>query len=186
MLEDPAALAGQFFGLVALALCVLSFAHKRDERLMLLLISANVAFALQFFFFQSWTAAVLTALVIVRIELARRYPHNIGMMAGMLAISAVAALLTWQSWADLPPVVAMVLGTVGMFMLRGIPMRVFLGLAALAWMASHALIGAVGGLLAEALVLITNMITIYRIHRANRLLKAASTEPVSSPGRMIQ
>ena len=177
-MEDPAAVAGQFFGLVALVLCVVSFANKRDERLMLLLISANVAFALQFFFFQSWTAAALTALVIVRIELARRYPRSMGMMAGMLAISAVAALLTWQGWGDLPAVVAMVLGTVGMFMLRGIPMRVFLGLAALAWMTSHALVGAVGGLLAEALVLITNMITIYRIHRANRLLTAASTQPV--------
>ncbi|WP_217351429.1 YgjV family protein [Aquisalimonas sp. 2447] len=65
---------------------------------MMLLIAANVAFALQFLFF--------------------------------------------QSWADLPAVVAMVLGTVGMFMLRGIPMRVFLGLAALGWIASHALIGA--------------------------------------------
>lgn len=177
MLEDPAAVAGQFFGLVALVLCVVSFATRRDERLMLLLISANVAFALQFFFFQSWTAATLTALVIVRIELARRFPHNIGMMAGMLATSAMAALLTWQSWADLPAVVAMALGTVGMFMLRGIPMRVLLSLAALAWMTSHALIGAVGGLLAEALVLITNAITICRIHRANRLLTAAGTQP---------
>ena len=53
MLENPAALAGQFFGLVALVLCIVSFANRRDERLMLLLISANVAFALQFLFFQS-------------------------------------------------------------------------------------------------------------------------------------
>ena len=96
-------------------------------------------------------------------------------MTGVLAASAVAALLTWQGWTDLPAVVAMVLGTVGMFMLRGIPMRVCLGLAALAWMASHALIGAVGGALAEALVLITNVITIYRIHRANRALRAAAS-----------
>ena len=178
MLGDPAALAGQLCGLVALALCIVSFANKGDERLMLLLISANVAFALQFLFFQSWTAAALTVLVIARIELARRYPRNIRIMMGMLAASAVVAALTWQGWADIPAVVAMVLGTVGMFMLRGIAMRLFLGLAAMAWMASHILIGAVGGALAEALVLITNMITIYRIHRTNQVLKAATTQPV--------
>ena len=49
-------------------------------------------------------------------------------------------------------------------------------LAALAFMASHALIGAVGGLLAEALMLITNIINIYRTHSMNRILKLAGTQ----------
>jgi len=40
------------------------------------LISANVAFALQFALFGSWTAAVLSPLVIGRIILARRYFGN--------------------------------------------------------------------------------------------------------------
>ncbi|WP_374759167.1 YgjV family protein [Arhodomonas aquaeolei] len=57
----------------------------------------------------------------------------------------MVSVLTWQSWADLPTIVAMVLGTVGMFLLRGVPMRVFLGLAALAWTLSHILVGSVGG-----------------------------------------
>lgn len=62
----------------------------------------------------------------------------------------------------------MVLGTVSMFLLRGISMRAFLGLAALAWMLSHILVGSVGGTLAEALVLLTNAITIYRLYRAKQ------------------
>jgi len=167
MLESYAPIFGQFFGLVSLVLCVLAFASKKDDRLLVLLISANVAFALQFMAFGSWTAAALSVLVIARIALARRYPRNLAVMAGVLAASGLAALLTWQNWADLPALVAMVLGTVGMFMLRGIPMRVFLGLAALAWLVSHALVGAVGGMLAEALVLATNLITIYRLARVS-------------------
>ena len=168
MLEGTTAMAGQFFGLVALLLCILAFASKQDERLLVLLISANVAFALQFLFLESWTAAALTLLVIVRIALARRYPGSGKVMAGVLAASGVAALATWQGWADLPAVVAMVLGTVGMFLLRGIPMRLMLGLAAVAWMLSHLLAGAVGGTLAEALVVVTNAITIWRLLRARR------------------
>lgn len=161
-------LAGQFFGLVALVICLVAFASKHDDRLLVLLISANVAFALQFVFFESWTAAALTVLVIVRIVLARRYLGSKPVMAGVLAVSGVAAWLTWQSWIDVLPLTAMVLGTLGMFLLRGIAMRVFLGLAALAWMLNNLLIGTIGGTLAEALIVITNIITIIRLARAKR------------------
>lgn len=168
MLESYNTLAGQFFGLVSLILCILAFASKKDDRLLILLISANVAFALQFLFFASWTASALTLLVCLRIALARRYRGSKTVMATMLAVSGLASVLTWQSWADLPAIVAMVLGTVAMFLLRGIPMRVVLGFAALAWMLSHILVGSVGGTLAEALALFTNAITIYRLHRAKQ------------------
>jgi hypothetical protein len=62
---------GQLCGLVALGFCIAGFANKNDDRLMVLLISANVAFALMFAFFESWTASALTVLVILRITLAR-------------------------------------------------------------------------------------------------------------------
>ncbi|WP_447555176.1 YgjV family protein [Vreelandella sp. EE22] len=162
------ALAGQFFGLIALVMCVLAFANKDDDKLMVLLISANVAFMLQFALLGSWTAAALTAMVIVRIALARRYPGSIGVMVGVLGAGATAAALTWQSYVDLFAVVAMFLGTLGMFMLKGIMLRVFLGLAAFFWMMNNLLIGSIGGTLAEALVVITNFITIARLVKARR------------------
>ncbi|MBT2774599.1 YgjV family protein [Halomonas sp. ISL-60] len=170
MLENlsHSALAGQLCGLVALVICVVAFASKNDDRLLVLLISANVAFALQFVFFESWTAAALTGLVIVRIVLARRYMGSKAVMAGVLLASGIAAAFTWQSWVDILPVTAMILGTVGMFLLRGIAMRTFLGLAALAWMLNNLLIGTIGGTIAEGLIVVTNIITIIRLVRAKR------------------
>lgn len=167
-MADFAFWAGQFFGLLSLLLCIWAFSCKQDDRLLMLLLSANVAFALQFLCFGSWTAAALSLLVVVRIALARRYPGSKLAMSVVLVASGLAAAFTWQGWADLPAVVAMVLGTVGMFMLRGIPMRVTLGLAALAWAVSHILAGSIGGTTAEALVFITNAITIYRLYRAQQ------------------
>jgi len=78
MLEgmSHAEMAGQIISLIELGFCIVGFASKRDDRLMVLLISANVAFALQFALFGSWTAAVLSPLVIGRIILARRYFGN--------------------------------------------------------------------------------------------------------------
>lgn len=162
------ALAGQLCGLVALMICVVAFASKNDDRLLVLLISANVAFALQFVFFESWTAAALTVLVIVRIILARRYLGSKVVMNGVLLASGLAAAFTWHSWVDILPVVAMVLGTIGMFLLRGIAMRTLLGLAAFAWMLNNLIIGTIGGTIAEGLIVVTNLITIIRLMRARQ------------------
>ncbi|WP_077530757.1 YgjV family protein [Vreelandella utahensis] len=170
MLADMTAMeiAGQIVALISLGFCIAGFASTRDDRLMVLLIGANVAFATQYALFQSWTAAVLTVLVILRIHLARRYQGNVAVMLGMLAISAVAAVLTWQSWIDLFPMTAMLLGTLGMFMLRGIPMRLLLAGAGLAWMGNNIAIGSVGATLAEAMVVATNFVTILRLKRMRR------------------
>lgn len=168
MYDTLSTVAGQFFGLIALILSVLAFSSRQDDRLMVLMLSANVAFALQFAMFQSWTAAALSLLVLARIELARRYPRSKAAMAAVLTASIVAAVLTWQSLADLPAVAAMVLGTVSMFLLRGIPMRVFLGLGAVAWTLSHLIVGSVGGALAEIMIIVTNAVTVYRLYRVRR------------------
>lgn len=159
---------GQICGLVALAFCIAGFANKNDDRLMVLLISANVAFALMFAFFESWTASALTVLVIVRITLARKYQGNWPIMLAMLAVNLVVAWVTWKSPTDVFPLAAAVFGTVAMFMLRGIPLRIVLGLAALCWMLNNLVIGSVGGTLAEGMVLVTNIITIIRLYRLQR------------------
>ena len=161
-------IAGQIVALIALGFCIAGFASTRDDRLMVLLIGANVAFATQYALFQSWTAAALTVLVILRIYLARRCQGNVAVMLGVLAMSGVAAALTWQSWIDLFPMTAMLLGTLGMFMLRGIPMRLFLAGAGLAWMGNNIAIGSVGATLAEAMVVCTNFVTILRLIRMRR------------------
>lgn len=158
-------LLGQFCGLIALSFCIAGFANKNDDRLMVLLISANVAFALMFAFFASWTAAALSVLVILRIALARKFRGSWPIMTTMLAINLLVAAVTWRELTDIFPLTAAVLGTVGMFMLRGIPLRIVLGLAALAWMLNNIVIGSVGGTLAEGMVLATNLITIVRLYR---------------------
>lgn len=166
---DPRIIAGQALGLVALVLCLVAFASKKDDRLFAILISANVAFALHFVFFNSWVAVGVTSLIVLRIILVRRYKGNMAIMMFILMASLTVALLTWQRPIDIFPVTAAILGTVGMFMLRGIPMRLFLAGAALAWTINNLLIGSIGGTLAEALILVTNLITIGRMAHDKKL-----------------
>jgi hypothetical protein len=50
-----------------------------------------------------------------------------------------------------------------MFMLRGIPMRLGLILTALCWLVTNVLIGSYGAIIAEVLILVTNLITVGRL-----------------------
>lgn len=161
-------LAGQLFGLVALALCVAGFASKRDDRLFFLLLFANVAFALQFVMFRSWVAAAIAALIVLRIHLVRRYKGHVTIMLGVAAATVVVAVLTWTAPRDFWALAAGLIGTYGMFMLAGIPMRWLLAVAAFCWVVSNVLVGSIGGTLAEALILVTNLITIARLHRTSQ------------------
>ncbi|NIC05672.1 YgjV family protein [Billgrantia bachuensis] len=162
-------LLGQGVSLVALALCIVAFASKRDDRLFVLLLFANVAFAAQFALFESWVAAGISALIVLRIALVRRFPRNRAFMLGMLLATLVVALLTWSGPRDIPALAAGLLGTYGMFMLSGIPMRIALATAALCWVASNVLAGSIGGTIAESLIFLTNVITMLRLRRDARL-----------------
>jgi hypothetical protein len=181
-----ASLAGQFFGLAALVICLVAFASKHDDRLLVLLISANVAFALQFAFFGSWTAAALTVLVIARIVLARRYVGSQWVMWVVLVANLVAAALTWRDWVDVLPLTAATLGTIAMFLLRGIPMRIMLGLAALAWMLNNLAIGSIGGTLAEGMIFVTNVVTIIRMARARKRYPGVAVDAAGPAGTTDQ
>lgn len=158
-------LIGQGVSLTALALCVVAFASKRDDRLFVLLLFANVAFAAQFALFGSWVASGITALIVLRIVLVRRYPANRAIMSGMLVATCLVAVLTWTGPRDIPALLAGLLGTYGMFMLRGIPMRAVLAVAAFCWIISNLLAGSTGGTLAETMIFVTNLITMFRIRR---------------------
>lgn len=105
----------------------------------------------------------------LRIVLVRRFPRNLGLMAGMLLATLAVAALTWSGPQDIPALTAGLLGTWGMFMLRGIPMRLTLAVAALCWVASNLLAGSIGGTLAESLIFVTNVITVLRLRRDARL-----------------
>lgn len=162
---DMTNLAGQGAGLVALALCVVAFASRRDDTLLVILLFANIAFAVQYVLFDAWVAAGIAVLVIVRILLARRWPGNWLAMGAILVGNGLVAIFNWTGPIDLLPLLAGTFGTVAMFMARGIPMRLLLVGTAVCWIATNLAIGSIGATLAESMILVTNLITIYRMRR---------------------
>lgn len=167
LLDDAswAWIIGQACGLIALALCILGFASKRDDRLFLCLLIANVAFTLQFVMLASPVAAAITALIVVRIQLVRRFKGSSPVMAAMLVATLAVALPGLATWRELWPLAAGLIGTVAMFKFEGIVMRWLLAAAAFCWVVTNLLAGSIGGTAAELLILVTNLITIGRLMR---------------------
>lgn len=157
--------AAQFAGLFALGFIIAAFSSRQDDRLLVYLIFANVAFGVQFGLFGQWVAVGMSVLIVVRIMLARRFPRNLRVMGLMLAVSLAVALVTWRHWFDLFPLLAALLGTLAMFLFRGIAMRILLAGVALSWLINALIIGSIGGAIAEALALGTNLFTLWRLSR---------------------
>ncbi|OLO06134.1 MULTISPECIES: YgjV family protein [Salinicola] len=163
---SPTWIAAQLGGLVALGFIIIAFASRQDDRLLVYLIFANVAFAVHFGFFGQWVAMGMSVLVVLRILLARRFPRNLTVMSLVLVASGLVALATWREWYDLFPLLAATFGTLAMFLFRGLVMRAMLAGVALSWLINALIIGSIGGAIAEALALGTNLLTIWRLHRA--------------------
>jgi len=171
-LYSPIWIAAQLGGFVALGFIIAAFASRQDDRLLVYLIFANVVFAVHFLLFGEAVAAGMSILVVGRIWLARRFPRRQGIMWLVLAATAAVAMATWQAWYDFFPLLAAVFGTLAMFLLRGLPMRTLLAGVALCWLANALIIGSIGGTIAELIALGTNLLTMWRIHRARRGVRA--------------
>lgn len=157
---------GQVVGLISLALCIAAFASKRDDRLLLILIFANVAFAAQFLLLEAWVAGSIAGLIVLRIVLVRRFKRSRALMLAMVTATILVALATWEGPEDAVPLAAGLVGTYAMFMLDGLAMRGLLAVGAVCWMLANYLSGSLGALLAEGLVLVTNTATMVRIVRS--------------------
>lgn len=159
----PRWLLGQIVSILALGLCIAGFANKDDNKLLLILIAANAAFAMQFALLGSWVASGITCIVIVRILLARLFHRNLYIMCALLIATMATALIGWKDWTDSPALLAGILGTIGMFAFRGIAMRWWLLVAAFCWVLSNIVAGSIGGVIAEGFIMMTNLITIWRL-----------------------
>lgn len=161
-------LAGQLAGFIAFGLCIVAFASRDDDRLLLALLFANVAFTAQYLFFGAMAAAGVTTVNLLRILLARRYYGSRPVLVGVLVATGAVTAFNWQGPLDFLPLAAGFLGTVAMLALRGIPMRACLAAAALCWLMLNISIGSVGATVAELLALATNLTTMARLASAKR------------------
>ncbi len=88
------------------------------------------------------------------------------LMAGFLLAVWLLGLPKVTAPMQLLPLIGTSLGTIGLFRLQGIPLRLCMMAVNLFWLAHNLWLGSLGGSLIESSFFVVNLVTIYRLHRS--------------------
>lgn len=161
----------QCVGYVAFVLGVGSFIQTDDRRFKLFMAGECLAYIVHFALLGNPTAVASSGMSLLRSLLSLRT------RSAWVALAVIAAnlLLGWKlarHASDWLPLAASCLGTLALFLLRGIPMRLLMLCGTLLWIANNVIAGSIGGTALELVIAIVNTVTIARMAKQARAVPA--------------
>lgn len=160
----------QLFGWGAFLFGMACFLQTSDLRFKQFMALECAAYVVHFLMLGQWTASASATVSLGRSVAALRYPFKaVGLFFMGLSLAFGAMLYTsWVSWL---PIMASVLGTYALFFLKGVPMRFVMLWGTALWLVHNYWVGSVGGTVLEAVLCITNFVTLLRM-RASKSAEA--------------
>lgn len=158
----------QLVGYLAFVLGIIAFSQRIDWRLKFLVASECVVYTAHFFLLGNNAAAVSAALSALR-TFASLKTHSPWVAGFFLVLNLALGIGVATSWTAVFPILAGLSGTVAVFFLRGIGMRLVLLCATLCWLTNNILSGSIGGTLLESTIAVVNSTTMWRLWRAKRI-----------------
>ena len=159
----------QCVGYFAFVLGVGSFLQTDDRRFKFFMAGECLAYVLHFALLGNPTAVASSLISTARSLLSLRTRSGWVAAAVVLANVCFGMLLARQA-SDWLPLLASCLGTLALFLLQGIRMRLLMLCGTLLWIANNVLAGSLGGTALEVVVALVNVGTIWRMHREGRAL----------------
>lgn len=161
----------QWLGLLSFALGMSTFYQKDDRKLKLVMLIFQLNNALHFYLLGSDISALATLLSFLRtavsIKTSSKYVAAFFVFMNLVVGASVAS-----GPLDLLPIMGAILGTIAVFLLQGIQMRIAFMLGAICWLTNNIIVGSIGGTLLEGTLLVVNIFTIFRIYRHNKKIAA--------------
>jgi hypothetical protein len=162
----------QCLGYVAFILGVGSFLQTDDKRFKLLMTGECLAYVAHFALLGNPTATASSAVSTVRSFLAM-WTRSLWVVGAVLSANIGFGLAVATKWSDWLPLTASCLGTVALFLMRGIPMRLVMLCGTGFWIANNLIVGSIGGTALEAVVAATNIVTIVRMARSRSAIRSS-------------
>ena len=157
----------QLLGYIAFTLGVASFLQKNDQRFKWFMAGECLAYVGHFLLLDVPTAVASSGVSLTR-SLLSLYTRSVWVA---LAVVLVNLLLGWElatQWWNWLPLLASCIGTLALFLLQGIRMRVVMLTGTLLWIINNVLSGSIGGTALELTVLAVNCTTILRMRIASQ------------------
>ncbi|WP_194089063.1 YgjV family protein [Vibrio hibernica] len=157
----------QWLGFLSFALGISTFYQKDDRKLKLVMLIFQFNNVLHFYLLGSDISAISTLLSFLRTATAIKTSSKL-VAAAFVIVSIALGLWIADGPLDLLPILGSILGTIAVFLLKGIQMRIAFIIGAICWLANNIIVGSIGGSLLEATLLTVNLFTIMRLYRNNQ------------------
>ena len=154
----------QCFGYLAFVLGVGSFLQTDDRRFKLFMVGECAAYLVHFGLLGNPTAVASSFLSMLRSVLALR-TRSVWVAVAVVSANIAFGLAVAERPSDWLPLGASCLGTLALFLLQGIPMRLVMLCGTGLWIANNLIVGSIGGTALEVLVPAVNATTIVRLWR---------------------
>lgn len=154
----------QLFGIGSFIIGVYAFTLKNDEHLKVGMACLFLSQIIHFYLMGSVNSTIASVLSFSRTVVSIKYSHSyLGVIFIILNILWGATVM--HAPIDVLPILGACIGTYGLFYLSGINMRLAFLLGSICWILNNIYIGSIGGVLLESLVIVVNLLTIYRLSK---------------------
>ncbi|WP_093555632.1 YgjV family protein [Pseudoduganella namucuonensis] len=157
----------QCVGYVAFVLGVGSFLQMDDRRFKLFMAGECLAYVVHFALLGNPTAVASSCMSLLRSLVSLRTRALWVALAFVAANLALGLALAKQA-SDWLPLAASCLGTLALFLLQGIAMRLVMLCGTALWIANNVIAGSIGGTALEVVIAVVNAATIVRMARQER------------------
>jgi Bacterial inner membrane protein len=157
----------QLFGYVAFVLGVGCFLQTDDRRFKWFMTGECIAYIAHFALLGNPTAVASSSLSMLR-SLLSLYTRSAWVAVVIVAANLGFGLAIAEKPTDWLPLTASCLGTIALFTLQGIPMRLLMLCGTGLWIANNVIAGSIGGTALEVVVALVNLTTITRMLKARQ------------------
>jgi hypothetical protein len=152
----------QGIGIIACVLGTASFLYKNDKILKYLMSIAAFIFSIHYFLLDSWTAGTIKLINSFRNLLSIRFSSKY-LILFFLSLYWSIGIYFAKETIDYISIITITISTISMFTLNGVMLRIMFLPSIITWIFVGIHNNSIGGVIAESLVLISNLSTIIRI-----------------------
>lgn len=166
----------QLLGYAAFVLGVACFLQTDDRRFKWFMTGECLAYVVHFALLGNPTAVASSAISMARSLLSLR-TRSKWVAVAVLAANVGFGLAMAEKPSDWLPLAASCLGTIALFTLQGVPMRLLMLCGTGLWIANNVIVGSIGGTALEIVIAAINLATIARMLREARVAAAGTGRP---------
>lgn len=153
----------QLIGFIGVCISLLIFQVNKRDSMLKLQMSAATVYALHFFLLGAFTGSGLSIAGGIRNYLFYKQKKRHWLLpASFIIVFSIVGILTWQGPISILPVMAMISGTLAFWQKNPKHIRLIALIASPLWLIYNLLSGSYPGILAEIVMLSSNLVGIYR------------------------